>query len=319
MSQPLDGSRGIKGRDFLSIGDLSSAELAAILDTAAELKAQTKSGQPHPHLTGLALAMLFEKQSLRTRLSFDVGMFQLGGRAFYLSPQEIGLGKREAVRDVARVVSSMTNAIVARVNRHTDLQELADYSNVPVVNALSDLEHPCQVLADLLTVKERFGHIAGLKMTYIGDGNNMAHSLILGAALTGLNITIVSPSNYQPQPEIVEQARQLAATQPTVATIEIVTDPKIGVRNADIIYTDVWASMGQEDEAEERRQIFADYQINENLLEYIRPDAMVLHCLPAHRGDEITDEVIESQQSFVFQQAENRLHAQKALLVHLLA
>jgi ornithine carbamoyltransferase len=315
MNENPEGSRGMKGRDFLSMADITSAELAALLETAVELKAKVKQGEPHPLLAGQALALVFEKPSLRTRLSFDVGMFQLGGRAFYLSPAEVGLGKREAVRDVARVISSMTNGIVARVNRHTDLEELAEYADVPVINGLSDLEHPCQVLADLLTVKERFGRIAGLKMAYIGDGNNMAHSLILGAALSGMSITIISPSNYKPLDAIVEKANQLAEG---TSKIEVVSDPIQGVRGADIIYTDVWASMGQEDEAEERRQIFAAYQVNDNLLEYMRPDGLVLHCLPAHRGDEITDETLEGPQSQVFQQAENRLHAQKALLVHLL-
>ncbi|MEI6045253.1 MAG: ornithine carbamoyltransferase [Chloroflexota bacterium] len=306
----------MKGRDFLSMTDLNSAELTQLLETATELKAQTKSGQPHHRLAGKTLALVFEKPSLRTRLSFDVGMFQLGGRAFYLSPQEVGLGKREAVRDVARVIGSMTDAIVARVNRHSDVEELAQFSPVPIINGLSDLEHPCQVLADLLTIKERFGQLAGLKMAYIGDGNNMAHSLILGAALSKLNITIIAPPDYRPSEKIVAQAREIAAGH---STIEVLSDPVLGVRGADIIYTDVWASMGQEEEAEERRVIFAAYQVNDNLLEYMRPDALVLHCLPAHRGDEITEAVLESKQSSVFQQAENRLHAQKALLVHLLS
>jgi ornithine carbamoyltransferase len=315
MEETQEGSRGMKGRDFLSVADLSATELATVLDTAAELKAQTRKREPHPRLNGLAVALVFEKPSLRTRLSFDIGMFQLGGRAFYLSPQEIGLGKREAVRDVARVIGSMADGIVARVNRHTDLVELAQYSPVPVVNALSDLEHPCQILADFLTVRERFGKLEGLKLAYIGDGNNMAHSLMLGAALVGMNITIISPSNYTPLPQVLEQAEQIAGGR---SQIQVVSDPIAGVRGADIVYTDVWASMGQEDEAEERREIFAPYQLNEGLLEYTHPETLILHCLPAHRGEEITEEVLESPQSWVFQQAENRLHAQKALLVHLL-
>jgi len=316
MNETRPASSGLKGRDFLSMADLNGRELAQILETATELKAQVKQGQYQPRLAGQSLALLFEKPSLRTRLSFDIGMFQLGGRAFYLAPQEVGLNKREVARDVARVIGSMAQAIVARVNRHSDLEEMAQFSSVPIINGLSDLEHPCQVLADLLTIKERFGFIEGLKLAYIGDGNNMTHSLILGAALTGLNIAIISPSGYTPLPEIIEQATKIAAGRSQIA---LFSDPIAGVRGADIIYTDVWASMGQEAEADERKTVFAPYQLNEGLLEYMRPDALVLHCLPAHRGEEITEEVLESSQSWVFSQAENRLHAQKALLVHLLA
>lgn len=316
MNNTQEGLRGLlKGRDFLSMADISAEELNAILDTAIELKAQVKRGEAHPFLAGQATALLFEKPSLRTRLSFDVGMYQLGGRAFYLSPQEVGLGQREAVRDVARVVGSMTQAIVARVNRHTDLQELAEFSPVPVINALSDVEHPCQILADLLTVKERFGYIKGLKMAYVGDGNNMAHSLMLGAALSGLNITIISPTNYLPSAEIVAQAQNLAAGK---SYTKVTSHIKQGLQGADIVYTDVWTSMGQEAEAAQRKIDFAGYQLNDDLLEYVRPDGLVLHCLPAHRGEEISEEVLENHQSEIFQQAENRLHAQKALLAHIL-
>ena len=309
------GESSLKGRDLLSIGDLSAGELAAILATSAELKAETKQGIPHPHLAGKSLALIFEKPSLRTRLSFDVGMFQLGGRAIYLSPAEVGLGKRETVSDVARVISSMCDVIVARVFKHDDLVEMADYSSVPVINGLSDLEHPCQALADLLTIQEWFGRIAGLKMAYIGDGNNMAHSLMLGAALAGLDITVISPPDYEPNEEIVAQARRIAAGR---STIKAVHNLATGVAGADIIYTDVWASMGQEEEAAARRKVFMPYQVNEALVAQAAPQALVLHCLPAHRGEEITEVVLEGPQSAVFQQAENRLHAQKGLLVHLL-
>lgn len=305
----------LKGRDLLSIADLSAAELSAVLATAAKLKSETQQKIPHPILAGQTLALVFEKPSLRTRLSFDVGMFQLGGRAFYLAPQEVGLGKRETISDVARVISRMCSVIVARVFTHESLVELAKYSEVPVVNGLSDFEHPCQALADLLTIQERFGQLAGLKMAYIGDGNNMAHSLMLGAALSGMSISVISPPGFEPNEEVVSQARRLAGDK---VTINAVHNLEAGLAGADIIYTDVWASMGQEEETESRRQVFRPYQVNSRVVGLAKPDALVLHCLPAHRGDEITEEVLEGPQSAVFQQAENRLHAQKGLLVHLL-
>ncbi len=305
----------LKGRDLLSIADLSAVELSAILATSARLKAETRQNITHHLLAGQTLALVFEKPSLRTRLSFDVGMFQLGGRAFYLAPQEVGLGKRETISDVARVISSMCNVIVGRVFNHDSLIEMAKYSEVPVINGLSDFEHPCQALADLLTVQEKFGYLAGLKMAYIGDGNNMAHSLMLGAALSGMSITVISPSGYEPNEEVVSQARRLAEGK---AIIKAVHNLESGLEGADIIYTDVWASMGQEEETETRRQIFKPYQVNEGVVGLAKPGALVLHCLPAHRGDEISEAVLEGPQSVVFQQAENRLHAQKGLLVHLL-
>lgn len=317
FEETLDNAASsMKGRNFLSNADMSAVELSAVLKTAQELKAAQKAGQPHPFLAGKSVALLFEKPSLRTRLSFDIGMFQLGGRAVYLSPQEIGLGSREATKDVARVISSMADGIVARVFSHVNLQELAQYSKVPVINGLSDLEHPCQILADLLTIKEHFGYIAGLKLAYIGDGNNMANSLALGAALSGLNIAIATAPNYEPEYPIIRKAKEIAGTN---SFVHVTNDPVEAVKNADIIYTDVWASMGQEEETEVRREIFKPYQINSALVAQAKSNAIVLHCLPAHRGDEITEEVLESQQDVIFQQAENRLHAQKALLVHLLA
>jgi ornithine carbamoyltransferase len=305
----------LKGRDLLSIADLSPAELTAVLATAARLKMETEQKITHHLLAGQTLALVFEKPSLRTRLSFDVGMFQLGGRAFYLAPQEVGLGKRETISDVARVISRMCSVIVARVFNHDSLLEMAKYSEVPVINGLSDFEHPCQALADLLTIQEKFGRIAGLKMAYIGDGNNMAHSLMLGAALSGMAITVISPPGYEPNEEVVSHARRLAAGK---ASIKAVHNLEAGLEGADIIYTDVWASMGQEQETETRRQVFKPYQVNQRVVGLAKPGALVLHCLPAHRGDEISEEVLEGPQSAVFQQAENRLHAQKGLLVHLL-
>lgn len=306
----------LKGRDLLSLADLSQDELKAVLATAAQLKEETKRGVTHHLLAGQTLALVFEKPSLRTRLSFDVGMYQLGGRAIYLAPAEVGLGKRETISDVARVISSMCNVIVARVFRHSHLTEMAHYSQVPVINGLSDFEHPCQALADLLTIQERFGRITGLKMAYIGDGNNMAHSLMLGAALSGMSITIITPPGYEPDEEMVVKARQIAAGR---STLRVVHDLVSGAADADVIYTDVWASMGQEEEAAARREIFLPYQVNEELVAIAKPNVLVLHCLPAHRGDEISEGVMEGPQSAVFQQAENRLHAQKGLLVHLLS
>jgi ornithine carbamoyltransferase len=301
------------GRDFLSVADITAEEMALILDTAIELKAKTKQGELQHLLAGKTLAMIFEKPSLRTRLSFDVGMYQLGGRAFYLAPQEVGLGKRETVSDVARVVASMCDIVLARVFKHGDLIEMAKYSDKPVINALSDLEHPCQALADLLTIKEHFDTLEGLKMAYIGDGNNMAHSLAFGSALTGMNTVIITPPQYWPDEELIVQARKLARQGSYIK----VSNNLSSVEEADIIYTDVWASMGQESEQELRRKLFSPYQVNEAIVAMAKPEAIVLHCLPAHRGEEITHEVLESPQSKVFQQAENRLHAQKALLVHL--
>ncbi len=317
MNDELNGTAThLQSRHFLSSADMTAPELVMVLATAVRLKADLKAGRTHHLLAGRSLALVFEKPSLRTRLSFDIGMYQLGGRAVYLAPQEVGLGKREAIKDVARVVSSMADVMAARVFRHSDLQEIAAYSSVPVINALSDLEHPCQILADLLTIQERFGHIAGLKMVYVGDGNNMAHSLALGAALAGLNLMLVTPPGYWPDEDLISQARQLAGNR---SYVKVTNSVAKGVAEADIIYTDVWASMGQEDETEARHQIFMPYQVNAELVAQAKPGALVLHCLPAHRGSEITEAVLEGDQSAVFQQAENRLHAQKALLVHLLA
>jgi ornithine carbamoyltransferase len=305
----------LKGRHLLSSADLNAAELAAVLDTAIELKSKLRRGEPHRLLEGKTLAMIFEHPSLRTRLSFDIGMYQLGGRAFYLAPTEIGLGKRETPSDVARVVSSMADGVLARVRNHDTLLELARNSSKPLINGLTDREHPCQALADLLTIKEHFGYLEELTMAYIGDGNNMAHSLALSGALSGLNIMIITPPQYWPDEEVVHQARQLARQKSFVK----VSNSPDAIKEADVIYTDVWASMGQESEAELRRRVFKPYQVNENLLAMAKPEALVLHCLPAHRGDEVTESVLEGPQSKVFEQAENRLHAQKGLLAHVLA
>ena len=297
-------------RHFLSLADLSTAEITALLDDAAALKRD-----PVPvnaPLRGQALAMIVEKPSLRTRLSFDVAMRDLGGHSSYLSPQEVGLGRRESVSDVARVVSRYVDIVVLRTNSHETLDEFARYSAVPVINGLSDLSHPCQGLADIFTIRERKGDLKTVVAAYIGDGNNVAHSLMLGAAKTGLTLRVASPDGFEP----LQRYRELAAeaSRSTGATVTYGNDPAAAVRGADVVYTDVWTSMGQEQEYERRRRAFQGFQVNSALLSGAKPDAIVLHDLPAHRGEEITDEVIDGAQSAVFDQAENRLHAQKAVL-----
>ncbi len=297
-------------RHFLSIADLSTAEITALLDDADVLKRD-----PVPvdaPLRGRALAMIFEKPSLRTRLSFDVGMRDLGGHSSYLSPQEVGLGRRESVSDVARVVSRYVDIVVLRTNSHETLEEFAKYASVPVINGLSDLSHPCQGLADIFTIRERKGALEKVIAAYIGDGNNVAHSLMLGAAKTGMTLRIASPAGFEPLPQYRELAAEAARS--TGARITYGTDPHAAVAGADVVYTDVWTSMGQEQEYERRRRAFQGFQVNRELLARAKPDAIVLHDLPAHRGEEITDEVIDGAQSAVFDQAENRLHAQKAVL-----
>jgi ornithine carbamoyltransferase len=302
----------VRGKDFVGVADLDGPSLAAVLDRAAHLKADLRARRPHPLLVGRTVALLFQKPSLRTRVSFEVGMSQLGGRALYLSPGEIKLGEREDGVDAARVLSRMVDAIVARTYLHADVETLAEHATAPVINGLSDREHPCQVLADLQTVRERAGRLEGQVLTYVGDGNNVAHSLALGCALTGAHLTIAHPEGHAPDPAIVELASSLGAA-PTLTG-----DPREASSGAHVVYTDVWASMGQEDEAEERKRRFAPYQVNEELMSLAEEDAIFLHCLPAHRGQEVTAEVIDGPRSRVFDQAENRLHAQKALLYLLL-
>jgi len=312
-----DVLRGLRGRDLLGINDLTSEECMALLQLAAEMKQTTRAGGEvirwkRPHL----LAMIFEKPSLRTRFTFEAAMVQLGGHAIYLSPSEIGLGKRESVADVARNLERWCQAIMARVFAHQTLIELAENAKVPVINALSDLEHPCQALADFQTLIEHKGEAKGKHLVFVGDGNNVAHSLMLLAAKLGTHFTIACPEGYEPNAHILNLAREIAAA--TGALITVMRDPKEAVRTADAIYTDVWASMGQEHEAEQRKQVFMPYQVNAKLLKAAKPGAMVMHCLPAHRGEEITDEVMDGAQSVVFDQAENRLHAQKAVLAALI-
>ena len=299
-------------RHFLEIADYSSAELDYLLRLAVQLKLEWRSGGNRPVLGGKVLGMVFQKPSLRTRVSFDVAMLHLGGHALYLSPAEIGLGQRESIADVARVLSGFTQGIMVRVFDPAHITGLAQWSTVPVINGLSDRSHPCQVLADVLTLYEHFGSLRGLKVAYVGDSNNVTRSLGEACALLGMQLTVASPAGYQFNEEIVDEIAKLGPPP------QLTYDPVKAVDGVDAIYTDTWTSMGQEAESEKRRQVFPPYQVNEALLRKAASHAVVLHCLPAHRGEEITDEVADGPQSLLFPQAENRLHAQKAILVHLM-
>jgi ornithine carbamoyltransferase len=298
----------LAGRDCLTLAEFSPEEILLTLDEAQKLKALRRSRIPFRPLFGRTLAMVFQKPSNRTRVSFEVGMYQLGGHALPLSPQELQIGKRETPSDTGRVLARYIDAIMVRTFDHEDLEELAAAADVPVINGLSDLHHPCQALADLLTIREEVGGLESVKVAYVGDGNNVAHSLALGCALTGTTLTIAHPEGHAPSAGVVQLAAKLGV--PPALT----QDPHEAAAGAQVVYTDVWASMGQEAEAEERKRKFAPYQVNEELMSLAAPDAIFLHCLPAHRGEEVTSGVIDGPQSRVFDQAENRLHAQKALL-----
>ena len=300
----------VRARDLTSMLDLSPEELAGVLDLALGIK-RDGSG---PSLAGQTLALVFQKPSLRTRTSFEVAMRRLGGSALYLSPDEVQLGKRELAKDVARVLSRMVQAIAARTFAQTTIDDLARYADIPVINALSDDEHPCQALADLLTLRERFGSLRGVRLAYVGDGNNVARSLAYGCVMAGVDLVIAAPAGYELPAGTIARARALGGG----GSVTQVHDPHEGVRGAAAVYTDVWASMGQEGEAELRREVFAAFQVNAALLASAPPDALVMHDLPAHRGEEITDEAIESQRSVVFDQVENRVHAQQAVLATIL-
>lgn len=303
---------GLKGRDFLSMADLIPPELEHLLTLAAELK----SGQRQPSCDRQILGLLFRKSSTRTRVSFSAAMWQVGGQVLDLNVNLTQVSRGEPIKDTARVLDRYIDILAIRTYEQAEIQEFAEYAEMPVINALTDLEHPCQVLADLMTVQEAFGpQLAGLTMTYLGDGNNVAHSLILGCALAGVNIRVATPADYAPSADVVGQARTIAGDRSTVTLSE---DPMAAATDAQVLYTDVWASMGQEDVADSRIPIFQPYQINADLLAKADKDAIVLHCLPAHRDEEITDAVIEGPQSRVWDEAENRMHAQKALLVELL-
>jgi ornithine carbamoyltransferase len=300
----------LKGRDLLSLADLSAEEATYLLELAAKLKLGTITLHC-PKVLGL----LFQKASTRTRVSFSVAMYQLGGQVIDLNPESTQVSRGEPLADTARVLDRYLDVLAIRTFHQTDLETMAHHARIPVVNALTDREHPCQVLADLMTVQEAFGSLQGLTLTYVGDGNNVAHSLLIGCALLGVGVRLACPAGYEPLPEIVEQTRELAAGKTEVS---VLSDPQQAAAGAQVLYTDVWASMGQESEASDRVPIFQPYQINETLLQAADARAIVLHCLPAHRGEEITDAVIEGPQSRVWLQAENRLHVQKALLASIL-
>ncbi len=301
----------LKGRDFLTLADFSQDEIWYLLQLAKDLKDKQKRGIPHEYLKGKTLAMIFQKASTRTRVSFEVAMYHLGGFPMFLSKNDLQMGRGEPIKDTARVLSRYVDGIMIRTYSHKEVEELAHYASIPVINGLTDDYHPTQALADLLTIWEHKGTLSGLKLAYIGDGNNMAHSLLLGGALMGLEVVVASPEGYQPSEGVVKKAQSLASDG---EKIKVVVDPEEAVQEADVLYTDVWASMGQEEEAAIRKNALARYQINQELLKHAKKDAIVMHCLPAHRGEEITDDIMEGPQSVVFDEAENRLHAHKAIL-----
>jgi ornithine carbamoyltransferase len=302
-------------KDFLAISDCTPAELQSLLDLAVRLKEERNSTGNPPLLKGKVLAMIFQKPSLRTRVSFDMAMRHLGGDALYLSPQEIGLGKRESIADVARVLEGYIDAIMARVFDHELVIALAKWTSVPVINGLSDYNHPCQGMADALTIQEKFGKLKGLKVTFVGDGNNVAVSLMHVCAKLGANFTIANPAGYDLNPKAVTDAKKFAAE--SGSHLSFLRDPHQAVKGAQVIYTDTWTSMGQEEETKVREQVFPPYQVNAELVSEADREVIVMHCLPAHRGQELTDEIADGPHSVIFPQAHNRMHAQKAILVRL--
>ncbi len=300
-------------KHLLKMLDLSTEEITEILDLADQLKYELKHNIPHPHLKGKTLGMIFQKASTRTRVSFETGMYQLGGYPLFLSSNDLQIGRGEPVQDTARVLSRYLSGIMIRTFEQKEVEDLAEYGSIPIINGLTDFCHPCQVLADLMTIREFKGSLAGLKMCFIGDGNNMANSLIVGGLKVGMSVSIACPDDYQPPKEILDFAAGYGDK------FEMLNDPKTAAKDADVLITDVWASMGQEGEAEKRKKAFAGYQINDDLMAVAKDDAMVLHCLPAHREEEITEKVFEAHAKEIFEEAENRLHAQKAVMVKLMA
>ena len=299
-------------KDFISILDITEDELGYILSDAIHLKELRAAGIPHDVLRGKSLAMIFEKSSTRTHISFEVGMNELGGHALFLSTRDLQIGRGEEIRDTARVASRYVSAVMIRAYQHSTIEEFARHATIPVINGLSDREHPCQILADIMTISEHFKHLRGLRVAWIGDGNNVCNSLVLSSALTGMEVAVASPKGYAPDKKILSHAKEIGGK------LHVTRSPEDAVRDADVIVTDTWVSMGDEDERDERLRAFRGYTVDEHLLKLASPDARVLHCLPAHRGEEISDEVIDGEQSLVWDEAENRLHAQKALLVSLL-
>ena len=308
---------GLRNKDLLSIHDLTVGEVATILDVAKKLKRKQKAGAPHQYLKGKTLAMLFSKASTRTRTSFEVGFWQLGGHPIYLSDSASQIGRGEPIRDTARVLSRMVDGIMIRTFSHESVVELAKYASVPVINGLTDLLHPCQALTDMFTIQEKMEVLKGRKLVYVGDGNNMAHSLMYACAKVGMNMVCASPKGYQPDPKVLAEAQEDASH--TGCTITVEEDLFKAAKGADVLYTDVWTSMGEEAERDIRFKALHNYQINQALLDVARPECIVLHCLPAHRGEEITEDVLEGPHSVVFDQAENRLHVQKAIMALLMS
>ncbi|MEB3749178.1 MULTISPECIES: ornithine carbamoyltransferase [Geobacillus] len=312
----MNAVMSLKGRDVLTLLDFSTDEIFDLLALAADLKAKQKAGIPYTPLVGKTMAMIFEKPSTRTRVSFEVGMIQLGGQALYLNGNDLQLGRGETIADTARVLSQYVDVMMIRTFAHEKVEELAEYASVPVINGLTDDDHPCQALADLLTIYEVKKTFQGVKLAYVGDGNNVANALLAAAAKVGMDVAIACPPGYEPKAAYVEAARQIG--EKTGAAVTVTHDPLEAVAGADAIYTDVWTSMGQESESAERLRVFQPYQVNEELVKAAKPDYLFLHCLPAHRGEEVTAGVIDGPNSFVFEQAGNRLHAQKAILVSIL-
>jgi ornithine carbamoyltransferase len=306
----------LKGRDLLELDDYSTEEIQYLLDLAIELKRKQKNGEVYQPLKGKTIGLIFEKSSTRTRVSFEVGAFQLGAHALFLSKNDIQLGRGEIISDTAQVLSRYLDGIMIRTFGHNNVVDLAKYASVPVINGLSDLAHPCQVLADYQTILEHKGKLKGLKLAYIGDGNNMAHSLMIGGAKLGVHVSVASPEGYEPDAEVVKASREIA--KETGAQIVVTRSPQEAVKDADVIYTDVWASMGFEEEQKIREAAFKDYQVDEELAKGAKSDYLFMHCLPAHRGEEVSEGVIDGKNSVIFDQAENRLHAQKALMAALM-
>jgi ornithine carbamoyltransferase len=303
-------------RDFLTLDDVTRPEIEGLLASAARLKDYLKRGVPHRFLEGRTLGMIFKKPSSRTRVSFEIGMFQLGGLALFLSNHDLGMGVRESVADIGRLFSRYLDGIMVRTFAHEEVEELARYATIPVINGLTDMHHPCQILADLLTIQEKLGRCVGVKLTWVGDGNNVANSWLQGASKMGMHLSLACPKGYWPPAELIRKTHEEAAANG--GSVELHEDPFQAVKGTDVIYTDVWVSMGQEAERRWRLEVFQPYQVNQALLEAAKPTTLVMHCLPAHRGEEITAEVIDGPRSIVFDHAENRLHTQKAVLHFLL-
>lgn len=302
----------LKGRDFLALSDYTTEEIEYLIDLAIDLKRKQKAGEPHKLLAGKTLGMIFEKSSTRTRVSFEVGMYQLGGQALFLSKNDLQLGRGETVWDTAQTLSRYLDGLMIRTYEHRKVIDLARGATVPVINGLTDHAHPCQVLADYQTALEKKGKLRGLKVAFIGDGNNMVHSLMMGASKLGMHFAVATPEGYEPDAEVIRTAKDNAAQ--TGGSLLVTREPREAVENADIVYTDVWASMGFEEEQKEREIAFKNYQVNEALVQYAKPDYLFMHCLPAHRGEEVSEGVIDGVHSVVFDEAENRLHAQKAIM-----